>query len=209
MKDAGRPPRPSLLLPSAVGLGCLSCRDFKCTPLPPSPGSWLLSCDCSPPPPADVQSLPNTIELGPSHTHIRLNMKRTYPLFALGSVLSGVEASRRSNNKRDVDWRPAQVTVAVDQLLHGTSPKPTNAPRAPDPAPERSLDKRANYDNTCAYVSGIKGTLLFLISPPLISNGLPQSVVNSGQPHPYTATLTMPASTTASSRSLDAVLMLH
>jgi hypothetical protein len=92
-------------------------------------------------------------------------MKRTYALFALGSVLSGVESklSRWANDKRDADWRPAQATVAVDQLLHGMSPKPTNAPRAADSAPDRSLNKRASTDNTCGYVSGITGMPLLTL----------------------------------------------
>jgi hypothetical protein len=95
-------------------------------------------------------------------------MKRTYALVALGGVLSGVESKivRWAADKRDADWRPAQATVAVDQLLHGTSPKPTNAARAPDQAPDRIFEKRASSDstsssdNTCGYVSGISGMSL-------------------------------------------------
>lgn len=94
-------------------------------------------------------------------------MKSTYALVVLGGVLSGVESKlvRWANDKRDADWRPAQATVAVDQLLHGMSPKPTQAPRAPGAAPDLSLDKRAtsnteSNDNTCAYVSGIAGESL-------------------------------------------------
>lgn len=87
-------------------------------------------------------------------------MKSAYALVALGSVLSGVESKlvRWANDKRDADWRPAQATIAVDQLLHGMSPKPTIAPRVPDAAPDHgSLVKRNTTDNTCAYISGIQG----------------------------------------------------
>ncbi|KAH8908908.1 hypothetical protein BR93DRAFT_966934 [Coniochaeta sp. PMI_546] len=95
-------------------------------------------------------------------------MKSTYALVVLGGVLSGVESKlvRWANDKRDADWRPAQATVAIDQLLHGMSPKPTQAPRAPGAAPDLSLDKRAtsnteSNDNTCAYVSGIAASSLY------------------------------------------------
>ena len=85
-------------------------------------------------------------------------MKRSSGLVALGCVLSGVESKvvRWAADPREAAWRPAQATMAVDQLLHGTTPKPTNAPRSPyNQAPDRSLEKRASTDNTCAYVSGI------------------------------------------------------
>jgi hypothetical protein len=83
-------------------------------------------------------------------------MKRTFALFALGGALYGVESKllRFANNKRDADWRPAEATVAVNQLLQHMSPKPTAAPRAPD-AP--GLHRRASTDNTCGYISGITG----------------------------------------------------
>lgn len=90
-------------------------------------------------------------------------MKSAYALVALGSVLSGVESKlvRWANDKRDADWRPAQATVAVDQLLHGMSPKPTIAPRVPDAAPDHILAKRNTTDNTCAYISGIQASSLY------------------------------------------------
>jgi len=130
-------------------------------------------------------------------------MKRTYALFALGSVLAGVEAKllRWANNKRDADWRPAQATVAVNQLLHGMSPKPTIAPRAPDAAPEHSLVKRNSTDNTCAYISGITG--MFLSS----SKPASRPPTKLSQPRRCTATPTMLASTTPGFRPLDAARM--
>lgn len=95
-------------------------------------------------------------------------MKRTYGLVALGCLLSGVDSKvvRWAANAREADWRPAQATVAVDQLLHGTTPKPTMAPRSPlDRTPDQRLEKRNSTDNTCGYISGITGMSLSCVGP--------------------------------------------
>ncbi|KAB5545581.1 hypothetical protein GE09DRAFT_212947 [Coniochaeta sp. 2T2.1] len=92
-------------------------------------------------------------------------MKRIYVVVSLGGLLSGVESKllRWANDKRDAEWKPAQATMAYDEMLngHGMSPKPTPAPRAPGFSPDRSLDKRASTDNTCAYISGITASSLY------------------------------------------------
>lgn len=162
-----------------IRLEVLSCGSSKC---PPAPRARALGFS----PVTDFSSLTScrsgTLSTPrPAIIHIRLDMKRTYALLALGSLLSGVEARllRWADSKREADWRPAQATIAVDQLLHGVSPKPTNAPRAPDAAPGPGLDRRASSDNTCGYVSGITGTLLVFF----FSFSLPFPVLNRRSQH--------------------------
>lgn len=84
-------------------------------------------------------------------------MKRVLGLTAFGCVLAGVESKllRWSDDVYAKRWTPARETHAARPML-GTSPKPTDPPQL---AAEEGLDRRAEDDNTCAYIEGSVGQL--------------------------------------------------